>query len=181
MGKSGTGLGLTVVWNAVKDHDGHIFVRTGSQGTVFETLFPAVRQDVETKIQDWSIEEIKGRGEFILVVDDLKEQQEIALTILDSLGYNARAVENGYEAVEFIKSHPADLVILDMIMAPSISGLETYKLLKTVNPAQKAIIASGYSASDDVTQAQELGAGSFVKKPYTVLDMGIAIKEELEK
>lgn len=181
MGKSGTGLGLTVVWNAVQDHNGHIFVRSDRNGTCFEILFPAVRKAVKPKKPTWSIDEIKGNREMILVVDDLKEQRDIALTILESLGYKAQAVDNGYEAVEFIKVHPTDLVILDMIMEPSISGLETFRLLKQVNPGQKAIIASGYSKSKEVNVAQELGAGRFIKKPYTVMDMGIAIREELEK
>lgn len=181
MGKSGTGLGLTVVWNAVQDHKGHILVSSNQIGTTFEVFFPGIRQELPTQPKAWSIDEIKGQGQQILVVDDLKEQQNIALTILDSLGYKAEAVDNGYDAVEFIKTRPVDLVILDMIMAPSISGLETYRMIKKINPDQKAILASGYSESDDVTTAQELGAGRFVKKPYTVLDMGIAIKEELEK
>ncbi|MCG8643842.1 MAG: response regulator [Desulfobacterales bacterium] len=181
MGKSGTGLGLTVVWNAVRDHRGYIFVRSTAGGTTFEVLIPAVRLVPDKKNEDRSFEEIKGRGQMILVVDDLKEQQNIALVILDSLGYRAKAVDNGYDAVQFIKSQPVDLVILDMIMAPSISGLDTYRLIKDIRPNQKAVIASGYSKSDDVFTAQELGAGAFVKKPYTVMDMGIAIKEELEK
>ncbi|MFH2093896.1 MAG: ATP-binding protein [Pseudomonadota bacterium] len=181
MGKSGTGLGLTVVWNAVQDHDGYIFVFSSEKGTTFEVLFPAVRQKVPQSAKPFSIEELKGHGQFILVVDDLKEQQNIALTILKSLGYEADAVDNGFEAVQFIKTRPVDLVILDMIMRPSISGLETFRLIRRVNPEQKAILASGYSESHDVAMAQELGAGSFVKKPYTVLEMGIAIKEELEK
>ncbi|MBU2452571.1 MAG: response regulator, partial [Proteobacteria bacterium] len=104
-----------------------------------------------------------------------------AATILENLGYHTKAVDNGYDAVDFIKKSPADLVILDMIMAPSISGLETYQRIKKINPGQKAIIASGYSESEEVLMAQDLGAGSFVKKPYTILDMGIAVKEELEK
>jgi two-component system cell cycle sensor histidine kinase/response regulator CckA len=181
MGKSGTGLGLTVVWNAVQDHNGHIFVSSDKTGTCFTLLFPAVRQAISEKSDPFTIDEIKGQGEFILVVDDLKEQQKIALTILDSLGYTAKAVDNGYAAAELIKSSPVDLVILDMIMTPSISGLETYQMIKKIQPDQKAIIASGYSESSDVIQVQKLGAGSFVKKPYTILDMGIAIKEELKK
>ena len=117
----------------------------------------------------------------ILVVDDLENQRNIALSILTNLGYTAQAVANGYDAVDFIRQTPTDLVILDMIMEPSISGLETYKMIKEINPGQRAIIASGYAESEDVQTAQHLGAGSFVKKPYTILDMGIAVKEELEK
>jgi len=181
MGKSGTGLGLTVVWNALLDHNGYIDVDSSANGTTFDLIFPATRQEVLNKPKVGSFDEIKGQGQMILVVDDLKDQQDIALKILNNLGYKASAVDTGYEAVEFIKQNTVDLVILDMIMAPSISGLETYRLIKKVAPGQKAIIASGYSESKDVLTAQNLGAGSFVKKPYTILDMGIAVKEELEK
>jgi signal transduction histidine kinase len=181
MGKSGTGLGLTVVWNAVQDHKGYINVSSSAHGTLFDLLFPAIREEIRQKPESGSFTEIKGSGELILVVDDLKDQQKIAATILENLGYRTHAVDDGYAAVSFIKENPVDLVILDMIMAPSINGLETYRLIKEFNPGQKAIIASGYSESDEVLMAQDLGAGSFVKKPYTILDMGIAIKEELEK
>ncbi|MCP3872281.1 MAG: response regulator [Desulfobacteraceae bacterium] len=181
MGKSGTGLGLTVVWNAVKDHNGFINVTPSKNGTKFDLLFPATRKEMAEKPNPETLDEIKGQGQMILVVDDLKDQQRIAVSILENLGYQTQAVDNGFLAVEFIKDTPTDLVILDMIMPPSISGLETYRMIKKIHPGQKAIIASGYSESEDVIMAQNLGAGSFVKKPYTVLDMGIAIKEELEK
>ncbi len=181
MGKSGTGLGLTIVWNSVQDHQGFINVTSGIQGTRFDLLFPAVRQEIFQRPDHGSLDDIKGDGQIILVVDDLKDQQKIAVAILENLGYRAKAFDNGYAAVEAIKKDPVDLIILDMIMAPSISGLETFRMIRKIRPGQKAIIASGYSESDDVLTAQDLGAGSFVKKPYTLMDMGIAIKEELEK
>lgn len=182
MGKSGTGLGLTVVWNTVQDHNGYIDVESDPTGTVFELFFPATREAIKAQAKrKESLDEIRGNGEMILVVDDLADQQDIALSILTNLGYQAKAVGNGHDAVDFVQNTHTDLVILDMIMAPSISGLETYRMIKKVNPGQKAIIASGFAESDDVQAAQHLGAGSFVKKPYTILDMGIAIKEELEK
>ena len=181
LGRSGTGLGLTVVQNAVKDHKGYIDILSTHKGTRIELLFPATRKEIPQKRSTQSSEEIKGSGQLILVVDDLESQQNIAVSILKNLGYRAVAVGNGYDAVDFIKKGPVDLVILDMIMAPSISGLETYRRIKEINPDQKAIIASGDAGSSDVLSTQQLGAGSFVKKPYTILDMGIAIKEELEK
>lgn len=107
---------------------------------------------------------IQGQGERILVVDDLHYQQKIALTILKNLGYKAKAVGNGYDAVDFVKENRTDLVIQEMIMAPLISGLEPYRLIREINSGQKAIIASGCSESGDVLMAQNLGEGSFVKK-----------------
>jgi len=89
------------------------------------------------------------------------------------------SVADGIDVLDFILQTPVDLLILDMVIAPSISGLETYKRIKKIRPDQKAILASGHSESEDVLKAQYIGAGTFVKKPYTILDMGIAVKEEL--
>jgi len=181
MGRSGTGLGLTVVLNTVQNHKGNIRVISSENGTRFELFFPAIRKELPLKEEVNCLAEIKGRGQRILIVDDLADQRKIAGTILKNLGYQVFTVADGMDAVTFVKENAVDLVILDMIMEPSISGLETYKLIKKINPGQKAIIASGHSESEEVLMTRDLGAGAFVKKPYTILDMGIAVKEELEK
>jgi DNA-binding NtrC family response regulator len=115
------------------------------------------------------------------VVDDVEEQRVIASKLLKHLGYEVEAVSSGEEAVAFMDSNEADLVVLDMIMAPGIDGFETYKQLIARHPAQKAIIASGFSETDRVKKAQHLGAGRYVKKPYTMEKIGIAVKAELAK
>jgi len=181
MGRSGSGLGLTLVKNTVLDHQGAIFVASDENGTKFTLLFPALRSELPTTSQPTSIEEIRGKGETLLVVDDLASQRKIAQTILKNLGYKVFSVADGIQALDFIMQTPVDLLILDMVMAPSISGLETYKRIKKIRPSQKAILASGHSESEDVLKALSIGAGAFVKKPYTILDMGIAVKEELNR
>ncbi len=181
MGRSGTGLGLTVVWNTVQGHKGSVRVLSNEKGTRFELFFPAIRKELPQREKTNSLAEIKGQGQRILIVDDLANQRKIAGTILKNLGYQVFAVEDGVKAVDFVKENPVDLVILDMIMEPSINGFETYQRIKKIKPGQKAIIASGHSESEEVLMTQDLGAGAFVKKPYTILDMGIAVKEELEK
>jgi DNA-binding NtrC family response regulator len=79
-----------------------------------------------------------------------------------------------------MKDNSADLLVLDMIMAPGIDGLETYKKIIEVHPGQKAIIASGFSETERVKEAQNLGAGEYIKKPYTMEKIGLAVKSELE-
>ena len=69
--------------------------------------------------------------------------------------------------------------MLDMIMDPGIDGLETYKKMIDIRPNQKAIIVSGYSESGRVSEAKRLGAGQYIRKPYTMEKIGIAIKKEL--
>ena len=71
--------------------------------------------------------------------------------------------------------------MLDMIMEPGIDGLETYKRILAIRPDTKAIIASGFSETEKVREAQRLGAGAYVKKPYTIEKVGVAIRKELDR
>jgi CheY-like chemotaxis protein len=182
MGRSGTGLGLAVVWGTVKDHNGYIDVRSElGTGSAFRLYFPVSRESLTEDLGPASRSEYMGRGETILVVDDVPEQRNLALAMLSSLGYRAQAVASGEEAVEYLENQTVDLLVLDMIMEPGIDGLETYKQILTNHPTQRAIIVSGFSETDRVRQAQALGAGAYVRKPYILEEIGLAIRRELDK
>ena len=128
-----------------------------------------------------SIEDYMGKGESILIIDDVEEQRDIASVMLKKLGYSVKSVSSGEEAIEYMKDNSVDLLLLDMIMDPGIDGLETYKRILKLHPKQKAIIASGFSETDRVKEAKRLGAGAYVKKPYVLEKIGLVIKEELGK
>ncbi len=180
MGRSGTGLGMAVVWGTVKDHHGYLEVLSEPGiGSTFTLYFPSTQEQVAQEEAPVSIDEYKGNGEMILVVDDVKEQREIATKILECLGYHVETVSSGEEAVEFLKYKSVDLLVLDMIMSPGIDGLETYKRVLAGNPDQKAVIASGYSDTERVKEALRIGAVSYIKKPYLLQKIGVAIKEAL--
>ena len=181
MGRSGTGLGLAVVWNTVQDHKGYIDVTTDENGTTFELYFPITRDEVSDKALSIPIKNYKGNQETILVVDDIESQREISCKMLDTLCYKTKAVSSGEEAVEYLKEKTVDLILLDMIMDPGINGLETYERIIKIHPKQKAIIISGFAETDKVKEAQKLGAGQYIKKPVTLEKIGIVVKEELEK
>jgi DNA-binding NtrC family response regulator len=108
------------------------------------------------------------------------EQRQIASEILEKLGYVVKTVSSGEEAVNYLHENSADLIVLDMIMEPGIDGLETYKQILKIHPGQKTIIASGYSESERVKEAQKIGAGTYIKKPYLLENFGWAVKAELE-
>ena len=181
MGRSGTGLGLAVVWNSMQDHDGYINVNTSEKGTEFELYFPVTREEVAAEEEEVPLEDYLGHGEKILVVDDEERQREIAGVLLTKLGYVPEAVSSGEEAIEYVKEHPVDLIVLDMVMPKGINGRKTYEEIIQIRPGQKAIIASGYAKTKEVDLAQELGAGKYIKKPYTLAKVGLAVKEELGK
>jgi len=182
MGRSGTGLGMAVVWGSVKDHGGYIDVQSHEEkGTVFTLYFPANRGDLPGEKLTVSIEDCRGHGESVLVVDDVEEQRTIATAILSKLGYRGAAVSSGEDAVEYIKKKPVDLLVLDMIMGTGMDGLETFREIIKWKPGQKTIIASGFSETSRVKEAQRLGAGEYVKKPYSLEKIGFAVRKELDK
>jgi PAS domain S-box-containing protein len=182
MGRSGTGLGLAVVWGTVQDHKGFININSRiGQGTDFELYFPLVREQIGEADEKLTLESIVGSDEMILVVDDIKDQRDIATRILTRLNYQVHAVESGEEAVSYLSSHRADLVVLDMIMGHGMDGLDTFKAITGINPAQKAIIVSGYSETDRVREAQRLGVAGYVKKPYMLESIGRAVRKALNR
>jgi len=181
MGKSGTGLGMAVVWGTVKDHKGYIDVKSvEGKGTTFTLYFPVVRQELPGDEAAFSIQDIMGKGETILVVDDVEAQREIASQMLTKLGYSVVSVSSGEDAVDYMKNHSADLIVLDMIMEPGMDGLDTYKKILEIHPHQKAIITSGYSETHRVKEAQKLGATAYVKKPYLLEKIGRVTRTELD-
>ena len=101
--------------------------------------------------------------------------------MLRKLNYNVASVSSGEEAVAYLKEHKIDLMVLDMIMDIGMDGLDTYKSVLEIHPKQKAIIVSGFSESDRVITAQTLGAGAYVRKPYVIEKLGLAVKNELDK
>lgn len=182
MGKSGTGLGMAVVWNTVKDHKGYIHVQsTVGEGTTFTLYFPVKRQELSIKNIQLSPQEYMGHGESILVVDDIEEQRELACQMMTKLGYSVTSVPSGEEAVAYCTKNKVDLLILDMIMDPGIDGLETYRQIVQIKPDQKAIIVSGFCETHRVKEAEKLGVGSYQMKPYDLERIGLAVRAELTR
>ena len=181
MGRSGTGLGMAVVWGTMKDLGGYVDVRSKpGRGTQFRLYFPVTRKAPVQPHAPVSIEDYFG-DEKVLVVDDVKEQRDIASAMLCKLGYKVATVPSGEAAVEYVAMDRADLLILDMVMEPGIDGLETYREILKTAPGLKAIIASGFSETERVKEAQTLGAGAYLRKPYTLEKIGLAVRTELDR
>ena len=181
LGRSGTGLGMTVVWGTVQDHNGYIHVDTApDRGTRFELWLPATREEMEADEIVVRLEEYQGLGQTLLVVDDVAEQRHLAAALLDRLGYRTATVASGEEAVAYLTDHRVDLLLLDMLMAPGMDGLETYQQVLALHPQQKAIIVSGYAETERVQAAMELGVRRYLKKPYTINGLAVAVKEALQ-
>lgn len=178
MGRSGTGLGLTVVWNAIEEHGGTLTVDNEKRGTVFTVYLPASEKRVPDSDEITPLDDLNGKGS-VLVIDDEYLPRTLATSMLIDLGYTVNSVSSGEEAIRYLQKYPTDLLILDMLMPPGINGRETYKQIIKLYPGQKAIVASGFSENEEVKRTLSLGASHFLKKPYSMEGLAKVVRDGL--
>ncbi|MCI5144924.1 MAG: response regulator [Candidatus Electrothrix sp. AR3] len=179
MGRSGTGLGLAVVWNSVQDHDGGIVVESDPQGTLFELFFPAISDKLIPESEEVEKDSLKGDGEKILVVDDEAQQRHILDKMLTILGYTVHTVTSGEEAVRYMQKNEATLLLLDMVMGAGINGFETYEEIIAIHPDQKTIIITGFSEGEEIKKMRQLGVDLLIKKPFRFEMLAKTVRQAL--
>ncbi len=179
-GTSGTGLGLAIVWNSVMESDGWIEAASDTSGTRFDIYLPATREEGAVKQVEESVKPDNGAGEIVLLVDDEAEQNATMQEMLASIGYKTFAVTSSQEALGFLRSCRVDLVILDMIMENDLDGCQLFRKILEVSPGQKALVVSGFSESEQVAEARELGITQILEKPVTLPEVGRAIRQTLD-
>jgi PAS domain S-box-containing protein len=184
--QNGSGLGLAVVYGVVKDHKSFLGVSSKlGKGSDFAVYFPIKGAPVAVP-QKRAPVGYQG-AETILVVDDDDELRKNTVRWLRSQGYKVLEVPNGKAAFETFQTEtgtlesPVELVLLDMIMGEEWDGLDTYRNILAQVANQKAIIISGFAVTDRIKEAMRLGAGQYLQKPYTLEDLGKAVRLELDK
>ncbi|MGB5685054.1 MAG: response regulator, partial [Candidatus Electrothrix sp.] len=180
MGRSGTGLGLAVVWNSVEDHDGGIIVESGPQGTLFELFLSAIDDALIQESEEVDLDSLKGHGEKILVVDDEAQQRELAEKMLTVLGYTVHTVPSGEEAVRYMRENEAALLLMDMVLGAGINGRETYEEIIARHPDLKTVIVSGFSESEEMEKMRQLGVDLLIKKPYRFEVLAKTVQQALQ-
>lgn len=119
-------------------------------------------------------------NETILIVDDDAAVLRAHSRLVGKLGYNVERAPSGKDAIEFVRSQHADLIILDLLM-PEMDGMETFRAIKKINPDQRAIVLSGFAGPAMVSAIKSLGVGSYLVKPAQVSILARAIREELDR
>lgn len=181
MGRSGTGLGMAVVWGTIQDHNGFIEMKSKlGEGTTFDIYLPALSESSAFEIDIMDKTLLRGNGEKILILDDEEIQLEIADSLFTELNYKVRTVSDPHKIIREINDFLPDLVILDMILTQEIDGLDVYRQIHEKFSGMKVVVISGFSESDRVKEAISLGVRKYIKKPFTIEEIGLSIREILE-
>ncbi|GAB4346698.1 MAG: hypothetical protein Kow0099_28180 [Candidatus Abyssubacteria bacterium] len=176
----GTGLGLAMVYGVIKNHGGYINVYSEpGEGSTFKIYLP-VNGTAETQDLLSLDTPLKG-NELILVVDDEDSIRSLAKDILESHGYSVMLARDGEEAVKIYKEYRdrIHLTILDMIM-PRMGGRETFLKLKSINPAVKTLLSTGYSQNGKAKEILDSGVLGFLQKPYHAEALLLKVRSVLD-
>ena len=180
LGKSGTGLGMTIVWGTVKDHQGVIKVDSvKGKGTTFTIYFPAVTTSVKTtkaKV-DNPFDFYRGNGEKILVIEDQQDQLEIISEILTMLKYTPFVAHNGKEAIELLRAQSIDLALVDLLLENE-NGVEVVNKLRLLQRNLKVVLLTGKS---DLKLPHSIKIQHIVFKPFTVTTLAEKIQSAIGK
>jgi PAS domain S-box-containing protein len=172
---SGRGLGLAAVMGIVRSHHGLIRIRTEpGQGTAFRVLFPAVG-GAAPKAQKPQAERSEWRGSgTILVVEDEEGVREVAERMLQDIGFETVAAEDGRHALDLMDEvgDRVTAVLLDLSM-PRMGGAETFRRLRQIRPDLPILMMSGYTEQVVAPQFNDSGPGNtgFLQKPFLAEDL----------
>jgi DNA-binding response OmpR family regulator len=178
-----SGLGMTLVYSVVDDHEGFLDVRSeGAGGNRILACLPVSKLQGDEPLDlrpDYT-----GK-ETVLVVDDYPEHRNKAAEVLRSLGYEVLTAESGKDAVRLVDSlvragSRLDLVVLDLVLGDDFDGVEAYKKIIHIKPGQRAVLFSGFSDLSRIVDARKLGITQCMQKPYTLDNRGKAVRRELD-
>jgi CheY-like chemotaxis protein len=173
---------MTVVYSTVKDHGGYIDIESlPGKGSAITLYLPLTRENEILPASGSEVSDLLGESEHILVVDDVFEQRQLASLMLKRLNYTVATAAGGKEAVAYIQDNQVDIVLLDMIMSPDMDGLDTFVALRSCAPDVRVILVSGYSENSRVQKALALGAGRYIRKPYSIETLGVALRTTIQE
>jgi PAS domain S-box-containing protein len=177
----GTGLGLSVVFGIISQHNGFIDVTSNAtDGTSFRVFLPATEATLDQELVRPNTL-VAGGTETLMLVEDNEHVRDLARLILKGAGYTVIEAVDGADAINQFRnaSKNIDLVILDVVM-PKMGGREVMSLMQEINPDTKILFSSGY-ANQGVHTHFILEQGlEFIQKPYSTESLRAKIRQTLD-
>jgi len=176
----GTGLGLSMVFGAVKTHQGFMNVESRvGVGTTFHVYIPLQQGEIEA-ISAERPQPVMGQGELIMLVDDELDVRQTTAEVLESLGYRVLLAEDGVKGAALFKKHmdEIDLIITDVVM-PYSGGMQFAEHIRRKKPDVPIIFVTGYDRKDVLGEAAVIGKSEIINKPVQFDDLSYMIRQLL--
>jgi PAS domain S-box-containing protein len=180
--KTGTGLGLSVVYGVIKQHSGWLNVYSEpGDGTTFRAYFPALDSSQEVGLEEEiSMVNYGGNGERILLVEDEEGVLKISARALRDYGYNVAEAKGVAEALEiYYNEKDAFQMVLSDVVLQDKTGIDLVQELQPKEPKMKFLLSSGYADhKSHWSEVVKMGI-PFLQKPYTMAGLLKKVKEVL--
>ena len=178
--KVGTGLGLSVVYGIIKQHNGWVNVYSEvGKGTTFNIYFPAVTPGTDDGMQEnLSLEDLQGNRERILFVEDEEGVRKITVKALRDNGYVVVEAETARQALEIFNEQEGNfaLIFSDIVLADQ-TGIELVEEIRNIKPGIKVLLTSGYADKKSRWMDVNEKGFPFLQKPYSLADLLKSIRE----
>jgi len=179
--EKGTGLGLYVTLNIIKEHNGHISIASEEGvGSTVDIYLPASDKTSRPAVESIAFNAKFGEAKSVLIVDDEEDFLDMISETMQDSGYKTFVANVGGEALELYTKHKneIDLVILD-IMMPGMDGGEVYRELRKIAPDVKVVLCSGYSNIGRAEDLMKEGVAGFLQKPFVFNELEYLIASVL--
>lgn len=170
----GTGLGMSMVYGAVKSHGGDVDIDSArGRGTVIHLYLPIVEKLVvpEVSVQTFNLV-VDASANTILFVDDNPKVSGVYVEALKAFGYQVLCAENGLEAIELFEENDGriDLVITDIVM-PKLGGFKFAEHVRLHTPDLPVIFITGYDPQQAQMPEQLNEFSVILRKPFDIKDL----------
>ncbi|MBA4417192.1 MAG: hybrid sensor histidine kinase/response regulator [Syntrophus sp. (in: bacteria)] len=183
--QGGSGLGLATSYSIIKKHGGFIHVTSHlGIGTTFEIYLPAIQEHAFARTEV-AQDITTGKGK-VLLMDDEEIVRDAIGEMLSILGYTTESAKDGAEAIDLYvearkQGAPFDIVILDLTVPGGMGGKEAMEEFLEIDPKIKAIVSSGYSNNQIMSEFARYGFTGVMSKPYRLEELSETVSRVLKR
>ncbi|HEX9048222.1 MAG TPA: response regulator, partial [Verrucomicrobiae bacterium] len=175
----GTGLGLPTVMGIAENHGGFVHLETQpGAGTTFFIYIPMAAGEAPAENIGGAQDEVHGKGELILVVDDELSVRKLASAILGRNGYRAMTAADGAEGLKLFEQHRQEIkLLISDLMMPHLDGPGMLREMRRLDPRIRSIVITGLGEENRISEARAAGADLILNKPFSAEQLLAHVKQ----